>query len=170
MGKTMNEALEELKQRRFEKVAETIVKYQNFKNEIAVSKMDSSLGKSTRLNYLTYGIRYLKTGYKSSIVPSSIYKCLDKCVEQHIQPLRPNIDDAKRIYKRDYTKKEIEPPISRLQYVQKPVTVKFTYGIKIGDKILLQKSELEAKGFMNGAKFFDNSIDIKLVSVNWDEV
>ena len=168
----MSNALDELKIKRFNDIAETIIKYQNYKTNIAVSKMDNSLGKSTRLNYLMYGIRYLKTEYKSCIVPSSLYKALDNCVEKHIQPLRPSADEAKRIYNRDYTRKENKPPVARLKMVQKPVTEKFTYGIKIGDKIALQKSEAEAKAFLNGAKFVDNAnrLDIKLVSVNWDEV
>ena len=169
-GTTMDKALDELKIKRFNDIAETIIKYQNYKTDIAVSKMDNSLGKSTRLNYLMYGIRYLKTGYKSCIVPSSLYKALDNCVEKHIQPLRPSADEAKRIYNRDYTRKENKPPVARLKMVQKPVTEKFTYGIKIGDKIALQKSEAEAKAFLNGVKFVDNTLDIKLVSVNWDEV
>ena len=67
-GTTMDKALDELKVKRFNDIAETIIKYQNYKTGIAVSKMDNSLGKSTRLNYLMYGIRYLKTGYKSCIV------------------------------------------------------------------------------------------------------
>lgn len=173
MSGTMKEALDDLKQKRFDNIAETIVKYQNYKNSIAISKMDNSLGKSTRTNYLIYGIRYIRTGYKSDIVPKSLYLGLDKCLKNCISPLRPSNSEKKQAHKEyDYTKKENKPPVSRLKMVQKPVTEKFTYGIKIGDKIVLQKSELEAKAFLNGAKFVDNAntLDIKLVSVNWDEV
>lgn len=174
MSTTMKEALDEIKLKRFENVAETIIKYQNYKTDIAISKMDNSLGKSTRINYLMYGIRYLKTGYKSCIVPSSIYKALDKCIEKHIQPLRPSESEKKRVHKRDYTKKNNNPPVSRLKMVQKPVTEKFTYGVKVNDNIVLQKSEIEAKAFLKGIRFLnnnnDNNNEIKLVAVTISEV
>lgn len=167
---TMKEALVDLKVKRFESIAENIVKYQNYKNNIAISKMDNSLGKSTRQNYLIFGIRYLKTRYKSKIIPTSLYNALDKCIKTHIQPLRPSPEETKIKYKRDYTKKENNPPVARLKMVQKPVTERFIYGIKIDDKIVLQKSEVEAKAFLKGINFLNYNENAKLVAVTISEV
>ena len=155
---------EDLKEKRFHDIAKSIIQYQNYKSDIAISKMDNSLGKSTRLNYLTFGIKYLKTKEKSKIVPSSLYIALDKLIEQHLQPLRPNFDEQKRIYKRDYTKKSAKPPIVALKAVQKPLTTNFEYGIRIGNDIKILESEDIAKGFIQGLKFAGNNNAI-LVSV-----
>lgn len=176
MSTTMKEALDNLKQKRFDGIAETIVKYQNYKNSIAISKMDNSLGKSTRTNYLIYGIRYLKTGYKSDIVPKSLYIGLDKCLKNCTMPLRPSNSERKQTRKEyDYTKKENKPPVARLKMVNKSLTEKFTYGVKVNDNIVLQKSEIEAKAFLRGIKFLNNNNDnnnneIKLVAVTISEV
>ena len=169
MSTTVKEALNDLKLKRFENIAEIIIKYQNYKTDIAISKMDNSLGKSTRINYLMYGIRYLKTGYRSNIIPTNLYNFLDKCIEKHIQPLRPSEAEKKRQIKRDYTKKENNPPITRLKMVQKRVTEKFVYGVKVNENIVLQKSETEAKAFLRGIRFLNNNNsdnnEIKLVAV-----
>lgn len=167
---TMNDALDELKEKQFERVAQVIVKYQDYKRKIAVSKMDNALGKSTKMKYLAYGVRYLKTGYKCPTVPKSLYLALDKCIETHIQPLRPSADETKRVYKRDYTKKDNVPPVSKLKIVQQPITEKFIYGIKMDDKIVLQKSELEAQAFIKGVKFLNDNANIQLVAVTISEV
>lgn len=175
-GTIMDKALDDLKTKNLKRIAEVIVKYQKFKTDKIMEQIikikSVSLGCSTLANYINYGVAYLRYGKKHQCLPTKLYDYLDEYTNNHLQPLTPTLVDKRGFSRHKYTKKEVISPIEKIAVVNAPVTEKFTYGIKIGDKIALQKSEAEAKAFLNGAKFVDNAntLDIKLVSVNWDEV
>lgn len=100
-----------------------------------------------------------------------MYEALDKVMEQHIQPLRPNLAEKKKTYKRDYTKKEITPPVARNEVLNKPLTAKIEYGVRINDNIVLQKTEEEARAFLRGINFLNpNNPIAKIVTVELGEV
>ena len=152
-----------LKDKKAYDIALIIRKYQDFKTSVAVEKLDSSLSKGTRANYVMGGVSYIKTGKKHPCVPSSIYAAIDKVVKECVQPLRPSETDKKREYKRDFKKKDITPPVARLDIVKKPVTTKITYGVRIEDSVKCIDSYDRAVGFLEGLRYMGNK-NAKMVS------
>ena len=152
-----------LKDKKAYDIALVIRKYQDFKTSIAAEKLDSSLSKGTRTNYVMGGVSSIKTGKKHPCVPSSVYSALDKVIKDCVQPLRPAEEDKKRVYKRDYKKKDVTPPVARLDIVKRPLTAKVTYGIRIEDSVKCVDSYDEAVGFLKGMRYLGNK-SAKLVS------
>ena len=163
MTTDLSNLTEELKKKRMENVALAIRKYQNYKSSIAVTKLDNSLTESTRKNYLTFGLAYIKTGKKHKVVPSSLYDALDKVLNECVQPLTPSKEDKKREYKRDYSKKDVAPPVARLDIVKKPLTARVSYGVRIEDSVKCIDSYDRAVGFLEGLRYMGNK-NAKMVS------
>ena len=153
----------ELKDKRAYDIALAIRKFQDYKVDVAANKLDDSLTLSTRKNYVLGGVTYIKTGKKLASVPSSIYDALDKVLKNCVQPLTPSSADKKRSYKRNYCKKEVTPPVARLDIVKKPLTAKVTYGIRLEDSVKCLDSYDEAIGFLKGMRYLGNK-SAKLVS------
>lgn len=154
---------QELKDKKAYDIATVIRKYQDFKTSIAAEKLDNSLSKGTRANYVMGGVSYIKTGKKHPCVPSSIYDAIDKVLKECVQPLRPSETDKKRSYKRNYCRKEVTPPVARLDIVKKQLTAKVTYGIKIEDSVKCVDSYDRAVGFLEGLRYMGNK-NAKMVS------
>ena len=149
---------EDLRAKQLRDIAIWIVKYQKFKMNIALDKLDTDFcRKKKKKNYFVRGLKYLRTKEKSSGVNSVLYDFIEEEIQKHTQPLRPNFSEQKREYKRDYTKKDAKPPIVALKAVQKPLTANFEYGIRIGNDIKILESEDIAKGFIQGLKFAGNN-------------
>ena len=166
MTTNISQAMKEAQQEKIKKVAEIILKYQKFKNSIIVEKMGDCLAKSSKLNYITCGRHYLKTGEKyKNVVGNNFYIYLQNALDKHIQPLTPSFDEKLKITKRDYTKKEAILPITKIINSNKKITTNIEYGIKINDKIILQKNEEMAKAFLNGIKFLNPETEAKVVAV-----
>ena len=151
-----------------EKLAYDIVKYQNFKTNALMAKLDYPIKNSTLKNYIESGIRYIKRQFKSEIVRPSLYTYIDKAILEFVQPLTPSRWEKRRFYKIDYTKREQTPPVATLEMVNKPTIAKFTYGVKLGDTIKLFDHKAEAELFVEGAKF--GGSDVSLVTVELGEV
>ena len=165
----MSEALKTAQQEKIKKVAETIFKYQKFKNSIIVEKIGNSLAKSSKLNYITCARHYIKTGEKyKKVVGNNFYKYLQECIDKHVQPLTPSFDEKLQKTKRKYTKKESKPPI--IKVIPKKVTTNIEWGIKINDKIVLETNEDRARAFLRGIKFLNNNCEAKLVTIELMEV
>lgn len=152
--KDLQKAMDE---KRVYNIAIAIRKYQDFKANVAIAKMDDTLSEATKRNYFTGGVSYIKTGKKLKSVPSSIFDALDKVMSECVQPLRPSEADKKRAYKRDFCKKENIPPVARLDIVKRPLAAKVSYGVKLEDSITCVNSYDEAVGFIKGLKFMGNS-------------
>ena len=166
MGRLQN-LKEDWQEKQLRDIAKWIVKYQNFKLNIALEKIDTDFcSKLTLKNYLVRGLRYLKTGKKTSGVKTALYDFLEEELEKHTQPLRPTFSEQKQAYRRDYTKKENIPPIVpvTLKKVQKPLIANFEYGIRIENDIKIFKNEDMANGFLQGLNFCGNN-EGRLVSV-----
>lgn len=169
MTDSIQQAMKEAQQEKIRKVAETILKYQKFKNSIIIEKIGDILAKSTKLNYITCARHYLKTGltYKN-VVGSNFYKYLQECIDKHVQPLTPSFEDRLQETKRVYTKKESKPPIVRV--IPKKITTNIEWGIKINDKVVLETNEERARGFLKGIRFLNNTCEAKLVTVEIQEI
>ena len=171
MTNSIQQAMKEAQQEKIRKVAETILKYQKFKNSIIIEKIGDTLAKSTKLNYITCARHYLKTGltYKN-VVGGNFYKYLQEYIDKHVQPLTPSFEDRLQETKRTYTKKEAKLSITNI--VPKKISAKIEWGIKVNDKIVLEQNEDRARAFLRGVKFLNNSnsTDIKLVTVEIVEI
>ena len=141
---------QQLEEQKIYEMAVAIRKYQDFKTDIAASKLSSDLTLSTRKNYVNGGVIYLKEGRKTSAITTSLCKALDKVVSECVQPLRPSKEDARRVYDRKYTRKNVTPPVAKLDIVKKPLIAKLTYGVKMGDVIKCFPSYDETSGFLKG--------------------
>ena len=166
---TVTQALKEAKQKQIKETAEIIFKYQKFKNNIILEKLGNNLAESSKRNYITCARYYIKTGltYKN-VVGSSFYKYLQECTDKCMQPLIPSFEDRLREVKRNYTKKEAKPPITKI--IPKQITSDIEYAIRLNNNIILQNSEQEARGFLNGIKYLEPNITAKIITVEIQEV
>ena len=169
---TVNLAFQEARKQKLKKVAEDIVKYQNFQASIACEKMNTNLAKSTKMNYITCGRYYIKTGnkYKGNVVGNNFYLYLQEAIDKHIQPLTPAFNERKREIKKDYTKKASTPPIKKIIEQKGDLTTKIEYGIKTENKVILELDENNARAFLRGLKFLKSDINAKLVTVELTEI
>lgn len=177
-GKSMSgfETLEEdLRKKKFMDIAKTIIQYQNFKNVIACSKMSDDLGKSTKNNYLNYGIKYLKKKTKVNLIPKILYQCLDEWQKKCLQPLTPSFEDRKIQYnlKKKHEKKDAILPVNKVIEdinTNIRVTAEIKYGIKLNDEqILLMKNRDYALGFANGLKHCGKT-DVKVITLEIGDI
>lgn len=152
----------------FKNLAYDIVKYQNFKTNAVLSKLNYPLKNSTLRNYVDCGVKYIKRKVKNGGVSKYLYECIDKAIAEFVQPLKPNKYEQRTFYKIDYTKKEQTPPIANLEMVNKQVAAEISYGVKFGDVIKLFKHKADAEIFAGGIRFTGS--DVNLVTVELGEV
>lgn len=151
---------EEIRQR-----AQNIVKYQNFNTAVALEKMDIKMPKIV----FESGINYLKRGLVTKPISKKLKDELDHCTHICLQPLRPRPGEERKFRKAIYQNKEAKSPICRIKQVQK-ICNPCDYGVQINGSIKLFKSEIEAKGFMQGVKYIDNNIEMQLFEVKLNKV
>ena len=149
------------------KIAYWIIKYQKFSMKAAIKNAPDGYSISTLNNYMTYGLQYINKGRRIKMY-EWLYPHLDKALKQHLQPLTPSAAEERKKFK-DYTAKDSTPPIAKLACVTKPITSKFEYGIRFGNRIELFNSEDEAKGFNRGLEYAGEAAG-KLISVEIGEV
>ena len=147
----------QLNEQRLHEMAVAIRKYQDYKIGIAASKLSSNLTLSTRKNYVAGGITYLKEGRKAYGISNALCRALDQVVSECVQPLRPSKEDARRVYTKKFTKRDVTPPIANLDIIKRPLTTKLTYGIKLEDSIKCMPSYDEAVGFLKGIKYMGSA-------------
>lgn len=163
----------DLNEKKWRQIAEDIIKYQDFKFKVAIDKMRGSLSDVTKKNYITSGRYYLKNGktYDGLSATPSLYRFIDIVKSEHLQPLIPSEQDRARITKprkKDYTKKNAELSISKMDIIKTPTCAKFEYGVRFGDIIYLMKNEEFAKVFAKGVIATGNNA--RIVSVEMDDI
>lgn len=152
-----------------ELLARQIVQYQNFSNKAAMSKINCmSYSPSAVRNYLTLGISYIKNGYKTRSVPTSIYNAIDMWQEKNLQPLTPAAGEERKFKKKKIS--EIVKPKVSVPDVPKVLTEKFEYGIKMGNTIKIYDSEEQCKVFIDALDFARVDTEHKLVMVMIDDI
>lgn len=157
---------EDWREKQLKNIATWIIKYQNFQINVALEKIQTDFcSKLTLKNYLVRGLKYLKTKEKTSGVNAALYDYIEQELEKHTQPLRPSFSEQKHKYKKDYTKKDITPPVvGTLKRIKSNIITNFEYGIRLGNDIKILDSEDMAKGFLQGLNFCGN-YEGKMVSV-----
>lgn len=159
-----------MEQELLKRLAIDVVKYQNFKLDAAINKLDYPLTNGTLKRYLSRGARYVKFGTVDKQLQKNFYTYIDAVLGQHVQPLTPSKFEKKVQYKQRYTDKEAHPPVSRLPIVNKPLTESFEYGVKYGNIIRLFNSEESMNLFLEGCKFVPNNEHIVCIRVKFEEI
>lgn len=142
-------ALEKLPQKirenRLMQFGENLVKYQNFKTNSVIAKIDNAgFSKGTLVSYINSGINYIKTGKKFSQY-GDFYKYIDIALKKCVQPLVPSEKDRRlsRLHKKPINKKTE----NLIGIVEKIEIIDTKYAVQMGDNIRLQKSIDCAKSF-----------------------
>lgn len=155
---------EDFRAKRFYDIAETIIKHQKFQNKYIIEKLNFAGLKDTMLvKYVSFTLKYLKTGEKSKAIHRMYYDKIDEVITKHIQPLIPKENQKRRENLSFYHKKEAILPVQKV-VTEKKQTVLIDYGVKIGDSICLCKDEKEAKGFLKGVLFCGKE-NVKIVTL-----
>ena len=176
MTTNLDNLKEDLKKKRFYDIAEYIIKYQKFKSNVSIAKMNNltDISTSTKLNYFNFCTTYLRTGNKHKAVPSTLYKCLDELLSKHVQPLTPSVDEEWKPKKKIkvYQRKNATLPVAKLEIVKNPVATNIEYGVKIDNTIMLMPSRDYALGFLGGLKNLNKNkeIEAKVVTVELGDI
>lgn len=171
---TLQNLDEKIRENRLKNLAINIVKYQNFKTNCIISKIENAgCTKNTLLTYINCGIIYLQSNKKYNKIPKQIYEYIDEALNKHIQPLTPK-ESEKRQARIGCNRKPICKPSTSLSGLNafnlpKQITETFDYGVKVGNNIRIFDSEKDAKSFCDSFKFFSNE-SIKLIEIKFSEV
>lgn len=169
----MKKVIDEFMQKKLEKCAEFIVKYQKFKTNFVLEKLYAegiNLARPTLFNYVNYGIAYILYGKKSRAIPENLYRNIDRFIETHLQPLTPSEENKRRIVRKKYTEKDTILPIEKIPEVKAKITENFEYGVKIDNRIILFQSEENMEQFIKNLKFVNPEIELKAVTVSYDKL
>ena len=169
----MKQVIDEFMQRKLEKCAELIVKYQKFRTNFVleqINKANIDLARPTLFNYVNYGISYILYGKKSRAIPENLYRNIDRFIETHLQPLTPSEENKRRIIRKKYTEKDTILPIEKIPEIKAKITQDFEYGIKIDNRIILFTSEKEMEQFIKNLRFVNPEIELKAVTVSYDKL
>lgn len=165
----MKEAISRYEENCIKQCALLVVKMQKYKTEkvLEAIEKDSSINlkKSTAVNYINYGISYIKYGKRSVNLPDKFYAEVDELIKQHVQPLTPKPSDARRFCVRKYDKKETVLPIQRVPEVKEKMTTIFEYGVRIENRIILFDNEHSMATFIKNAKFVNPDTELQPVTV-----
>jgi hypothetical protein len=158
---TLENLPQQIKENRLKQFGENLVKYQNFKTNSIIAKIDNAgFSKGTLVSYVNSGISYIKTGKKFSQY-GDFYKYIDEALKRCVQPLVPSKDD-KRL-SRPYNKSYINPQMTKDILRQNN-----QYAVQIGDNIRLLNNLECAKAFTDGLSFMGKT-DAKIVKINIEE-
>ena len=167
---TLENLEQDLKKKNFMDLAMNIVKYQKFKTNIALKKFNVNFKDNTKSNYFGLGIMYLKNKERRKSIPTTLYNCIDECLEKHVQALTPSVEEERGKIRRNYTRKSAIPPIAKLEIINKPVsTNNIEYGVKIGDMITLMPNREYARGFLAGIKSL-KEVEAKVITVELGDI
>ncbi len=145
--------------------AVNIIKYQNFKTNAAMKKFNN-----LSVSQFTCGIAYVKRGvWHKNAVSRPLKAALDEALAKKIQPLTPSKSEARQFTKDYHTKKDTKLNIQELDILNKPITAKFEYGVRLNNDIKILDTEIEAKAFLEGLKFVGQN-EAKLLQVEIKEI
>lgn len=161
------EALRQKKHDTQYNVALWIFKYQKFNINAAMQHAPEGYSAQTLKMYRDKGLHFLRTGTVKGNY-KGLCSNLDQLIKNHTQPLTPSFKDAKRVFKKDYTRKDNPPPVAKLEIVNKPLISKCQYGIQTETTIRLCPSEDYAMGFLDALKESGDEIS-KIVTVEIGE-
>lgn len=159
---TLENLPQRIKENRAKQFGENIVKYQNFKTNSIIAKIDNAgFSKSTLVSYINSGINYIKTGKKFSQY-GDFYRYIDEAIKKHVQPLTPSKDDKRLI--RPVKKSCINP-----QMAKDVLKHNNQYAVQMKDNIRLLNNLECAKAFADGLIFMGKT-DAKIIKIKIEEV
>lgn len=160
----MRKVIENYKKQQIKQKAIMIVKYQNFKTNIALKKMEIKVSKPV----YEAGVSYLKRGKITAPLSNIMKEAIDTTIKECIQPLRPTSAEERKWKFPIYQSKEAKPPICALPIIHKKLTTKFDYGVLVNNCIKILDSEKEARIFLEGIKFING--EGKLLEIEIKEI
>lgn len=150
---------------------EQCYKYQKFKIDVAVKKIDSSFKESTVRNYFTGVKSYLKTNVKSPHLTHRACEIIDNLVFTCQPTLQPSKEDAARIYtmrKRRQPRQNPSPtPVEPPKYTEQ---IPPQYGVWDGETIKLLSNKDVCEGYMKCYKDFAVGKPLILVKVDFEVI
>lgn len=163
---------EEMRKKGIRDFALAVIKYQNFKTNVAIKKINYDATDITKTAYFNCGVAYLRSGVIHKGIPSKLYEYLDEFKKQCVQPLTPSENEKRQIRKRNKAAgRSAVPPVARLDIVKMPLTEHFEYALKCNNRFLLCRSKDFAEGYLEALKDKGENIDnYKIVAVTVSEV
>ena len=161
--------LNQFKVEPLKQVVTQIYKYQHFKTDIILEKINrAQYSESTIKLYINKIKHYLKSNIKQNNIPQSIYKVIDDLKSVHAPILTPSERERTKVYKprkqkQVETVKTVEPP----KYIEK---IPPQYGVMCENKIILQQSKEMALGYLECYKIIGDGKAVKLVTVDIEEI
>lgn len=165
---------EEIKNKKLRDFALAIVKYQNFKTNVALPKINYDCSDNTKHSYFNCGISYLKTGVIQKGIPSKLYEYIDEFKKQCVQPLTPSRLEKRRDFKPRKNRAaglSAIPPVARLDIVKRQLIEPFEYALKCNDLFLHCKSRDFAEGYLKAlSDKGENTDNYKLVAITISDI
>lgn len=154
---------------KFKILAKWVIQYSKFRASSALQYAPAGYKDISLIQYRTKAERYLNQGIIEAKY-HNFYKALDE-ISKKYQPLTPSESDRKKIYNRKDKSylKAVQPPIAKLDIVNKPICAKIKYGIQFDDTVLLFDKEDFARYFNKGIEHAGGEAG-KIVTVELGEV
>ena len=145
-----------------------IVKYQLFRANKAVHKMDSHLSKTTTLSYFKAGIKYIREGVKNKRINHNLFTLIDECLKQHVQPLTPSKSEKAIIHKKHAAR---TPKVKTIDLnLPKQMIEPFVYGIRKGNNIVIVPDEQTVINFVKVSRALKEADDVTGVMITIQEM
>ena len=157
-----------VQENRLRNLAINIVKYQNFKTNAILNKIDwAGYSKSAIATYINCGISYIRKKIRKKNTVN-LYNYIDEAKANCITPLVPK-ENEKREEKKQ--KQKIIPVQKVLQHINDKAIEdkKYQIAVQVDDSIKLQDDLKHAEGFLDGLRFCGRT-NVKIVRVRIEEV
>ena len=166
---TLENLTETVKENTFNELAKWIIQYSKFKIKSAMKFAPTGYSLSTLDLYRRLSERYFNENKKERYY-DNLYTALETQSKKY-QPLTPSAMDRKMIYARKDKSylKAVQPPIAKLDIINKPLCAKIKYGIQFDDTVLLFDKEDFARYFNKGIEHAGGESG-KIVTVELGEV
>lgn len=145
-----------------------IVKYQLFRANKAVHKMESHLSKTTTIAYFKAGVKYIREGIQKPRINQNLFRLIDECIRQHVQPLTPSKSERAIIHKKHAARSKHIKTID-LDLPQQ-VTESFIYGIRKGNNIVILPDEQSVVSFIKINRSLNDADDVTGVMLTIEEM
>lgn len=155
-------------------------KYQNFKNEVVLEKINCMhYQKHTVVNYMSVLRNYMATGVKRlDTMSENFYSVIDDLKNRHEAVLTPSENDKfipRRAYMRYKNKRNDEVIILNKESVVQEVTSELKpafqkFGVLCENKIRMFDSKEYCLGFIDCYKTVGDGKEVKLIKMNYEVI
>ena len=156
------------KEQQLRTLACNIVKYQLFRANKAVHKMESHLSKTTTITYFKAGVKYIREGIEKPRINQNLFRLIDECIKQHVQPLTPSKSEKAVIHKKHAARTKTVKTIEL--NLPKQITEQFVYGIRKGNNIVIVPDEQAVVNFIKVNRALKDADDVVGVMLTIQEI